>query len=424
METMVPYPVTPQTQLSHVRQAASSRTATNPAIAQQATRNMRAAEAASPPLSAPASQESIVSVQSMASSVAPRLQSSSSTLSQLTNYTEPTTPTLPDGPPRTKSHAGSTAPCDRTPEDRMNGDYTLVSPMSVTSPVSVNGAKRTASGHVKNAPSLPSAPSAATVAGRKSRTESISSTSSRAGELAATLKSRLGYAMAKVQHGWEHKTIAEVEQLAAHKATPSRHSMSHIEYGKRPSSAGLSSGAAHLSIHETLGSGTPVDGTTSPPSKRRSGNFSSCITSPQARSYAASFATPLQPAADIRPSTNTQHSYRPSTNSQHYYTAPSSQQSHYHNAMSPPRTPVNGHFRRPPTIRTDTQTAEAERDALQALQQLGSPHASQVSRQANASQASSSQASPLRTEWAAPRRVTFARSDSASSRESAGGNAS
>ncbi|KAK1090827.1 hypothetical protein LTR48_007533 [Friedmanniomyces endolithicus] len=46
--------------------------------------------------------------------------------------------------------------------------------------------------------------------------------------------------------------------------------------------------------------------------------------------------------------------------------------------MSPPRTPVNGHHSsrtRPPTIRTGTEQAEAERDALQALFQLGSPRA-------------------------------------------------
>jgi len=353
-------------------------------------------------------------MQSLGSSVAPRLQSSSSNLSQLTNYTDPTSPTLHDAPQHTRNHSGPAVPRDRTPEDRVNGGYTLASPMSVASPVSVNGAKRTASGHVKKAPSVSSAPPATTIVGRKSRTDSISSTSSRAGELAATLRSRLGYAMAKVQHGWEHKSIAEVEQLAADKATPNRHSMSHVEYGKRPPSAGLSNGAARLSMHETYSSSMPLDGTTSPPSKRRSGNFSSYMVSPQQQSYAKPSATPLQPAADIRPSAN----------SPNYYIAPSSQQSQYNNAMSPPRTPVNGHFRRPATIRTDTQTAEAERDALQALQQLGSPYASQISRQANASQASSSQASPLRTDWTVQRRVTFARGESESSRESAGGNSS
>ena len=89
-----------------------------------------------------------------------------------------------------------------------------------------------------------------------------------------------------------------------------------------------------------------------------------------------------------------------------------------------PHTPINGVSyadpRRPPTLRTELQTAEAERDALQALFQLGSPHTSQMNgfRQ-QSSQTSSSQASPLRNDFAGPmstpRRVTFARSESDSS---------
>ncbi|EME47195.1 hypothetical protein DOTSEDRAFT_69219 [Dothistroma septosporum NZE10] len=81
--------------------------------------------------------------------------------------------------------------------------------------------------------------------------------------------------------------------------------------------------------------------------------------------------------------------------------------------MSPPRTPTNtAATRRPPTIRTELQTAEAERDALQALFQLGSPHTSQMPRRATTA---SSQASPQRMNLDTPRRVTFARSESDSS---------
>lgn len=353
-----------------------------------------------------------MSVQSQGSSVAPQLQSSTSDLSQLTNYTDPTSPAL-IAPKRGLDAAYTSAPAEahrmKTPENEVqnahtNGEYALASPMSVTSPVSTNGAKRTASGHVKNAPSLPSTPVVTMSNGGRARAESTSSTGSRAGELAQTLKTRLGYAMAKVQNGWENKTIAEVEQLAAHKMSPNRHSMSHVDYSPRPISAGLSNGAARLSMYEMQSHGG-LDGTTSPPSKRRSGTYSSFMTSPR-QPLSGFGAANLQPPADIRPTT---------TSRQYYSAAPSSQTSNYSTAMSPPRTPINGHSRRPPTLRTDTQTAEAERDALQALFQLGSPHASQVSRQANASQASSTQASPLRTEYPTPRKVTFARSESGSS---------
>jgi hypothetical protein len=405
METISQYPATPSSysQTSHVR------TTQNPTIA----RNMHAPETSprqQQPLSAPASQESFVSLHSDGSSVRGQLQSSSSNLSQLTNYTDPASPVTSAPKQQFEKTARAAVQRQKTPENTIqnaqaNGEYAFASPMSVTSPAAVNGAKRTVSGHVK-APSLSGTPVAQHAAGRRSRAESISSTGSRAGELAATLKTRLGYAMAKVQHGWEHKNIAEVEQLAANKLmSPNRHSMSHVDYGKRPVSAGLSNGFSRVSMN-AYDAPPLMDGTTSPPSKRRSGTFGSFMTSPQQPGRTAYGVAPhLQPAADLRPGSSNRS----------YYSAPSSQQSAYSNVMSPPRTPLNGHPQRPTTIRTDTQTAEAEREALQALFQLGSPHASQVSRQgaaSQASQASSNQASPM---LSTPRRVTFARSESGGS---------
>lgn len=365
-------------------------------------------------ISAPASQESFISRQSNGSSIGPRLQTSSSNVSQLSDYTDLTS-SRSTGLERPYDTNYATSQPNiarvRTPEGsnqtgEQNGQYAITSPMSLASPMTTNGTKRTASGHVKNAPSLPNTPLTATFAGGRPRTDSISSTSSRAGELASTLKTRLGYAMAKVQQGWEHKNITEVEHLAAHKARPNRHSMSHLDYSRRPTSSGLSNGTAHLSMQDHYARGN-FDGTASPPSKRHSGTYASFMPSSQPTLRTG---PQLQPAADIRPALSQQR---------HHHTAPSSQSLHYSSAMSPPRTPVNGHHR-PPTIRTDTQTAEAEREALQALFQLGSPHASQVSRQNNASQASSSQASPLRAEFATPRKVTFARSESDSSAQLSG----
>ena len=396
------FPITPQTQTSHLR---SSQFA-DPASAQNTTRSMQQAELQQPPLSAPASQESFASIQSTGSSARPRLQNSSSNVSQLSSYTDLTSPTSSAPEQAYGQQYATSKPAVarmRTPDEtqyvQRHDSHAVASPMSVTSSVSTNGTKRTASGYVKNAPSLPDTPSTATFAGRSSRRESISSTGSKAGELAWSLKTRLGYAMAKVQHGWEHKNINEVEQLAAHKISPHRHSMSHLDYSRRPVSSGLSNGTARLSMYESYGHG-PSDGTAYPPSKRHSGNYASFMP-PSLPNLAT--APRLQPAADIRP-----------TSQRHDHIISSSQTSNQSNVMSPPRTPVNGYSRRPPTIRTDTQTAEAERDALQALFQLGSPHASQFSRHQH-SQQSSSQASPLRSEFATPRKVTFARSESDSS---------
>jgi hypothetical protein len=102
---------------------------------------------------------------------------------------------------------------------------------------------------------------------QRPRAESVSSSGSKAGEVslilfavqhirlmhfpqaAAQLKTRLAYAMVKVQHGWEHRNINEVEQLAAALHPPTAASP--------PASS------------------APID-TCSPPSKRRSasGNVS------------------------------------------------------------------------------------------------------------------------------------------------------
>lgn len=396
---MSPYPITPQT--SHIR--SSSQASTRPA--QEASLIMQQADV-------PASQDSITSAQSGASSNAPYLQHTSSNVSQFTNYSDLHSPIHNAHPESNDRHHAALRPDltrRRTPEGNLreiNGmaDFAAASPMSLASPASTNGAKRTASGYVKNAPSLPNTPLTATFAGHRSRADSISSTGSRAGELAANLKTRLGYAMHKVQNGWEHKDINEVEKLSAYKAHAKRHSMSHLDQNGQHGSTGLSNGTERLSVYEAYANRS-IDGTRSPPLKRHSGLYSAYATSSQPTMSAA---PRLQPAADIQPGSNRRG----------YHTAPSSQTNGYSNVMSPPRTPVNhshAHPRRPPTIRTDTQTAEAERDALQALFQLGSPHTSQASRQF-ASQASSSQASPLRSEFAAtPRRVTFARSESDSS---------
>ena len=336
----------------------------------------------------PAEQASQESLRSLGQSSSGRLQASSSNVSQLTAYTDLTSPGSLVPEPR---YERPDIERIRTPEDSRHDSYAFASPMSVTSPASTNGTKRTASGHVKNAPSLPSTPLTTTFAGKRSRADSLSSTGSRAGELAWTLKARLGYAMAKVQHGWEHKNIREVEALAAHSH---RHSMSQLDYSSRrplSSSGGLSNGAVRLSMYE-------------PASKRLSASID--------------LATPprLQPAPDIRPASQRQ-------------THPTAGQWNQPTAMSPPHTPLTTP-RRPPTLRTELQTAEAEREALQALFQLGSPHSSQVPVQMpwqqQGSQASSSQASPLRAEFGAVavgRKVTFARgeSESDSGVESGGG---
>ncbi|KXT05429.1 hypothetical protein AC578_11065 [Pseudocercospora eumusae] len=411
METMTAnYPGIPHTntsQPSHFPDPASSRM-TNPTS--KATRTVQSHHAApdnhystQQSLSAPASQESIVSVQSsLASSRPPDLHGSESNLSQLTSYTDLTSPTSDES--QINRHP--------TPEHGTRNmlDIALASPMSITSPPVTNGAKRTASGHVKNAASLSNTPYTAMIQGRDSRRESVSSTSSRAGEMAANLKARLGYAMAKVQHGWEHKSLQEVELLAAEKARMNRYSMPLLDQ-PRPSTSGLSNGTASLSMYDNNYSRGTLD-MEQPPSKRHSGNYSHLLPLSQTSIQTSLGPTPrLQPAPDIRPTSSSGAIYHAGLNKAlpHSYRA---------SGMSPPHTPISVvQPRRPATIRTETQTAEAEREALQSLLQLGSPHTSQIPRSQTATSSSQGQASPMKTDLT-PRRVTFARSESASSTSS------
>lgn len=435
METMAASPPS-HADISHLR---SSQFA-NPAHTPQATRQAQAADVQQPAQhSQPdqASQGSIASYQSTVGGVStPRLETSSSNVSQLTSYSDLTPPGVPaasevvfEQQPRQYVPQHARLMRTQTPDGReVNGpprleDSVITSPTNIISPVSTNGTKRTASGHVKNAPSLPNTPLESAFSVGRPRGDSTSSTSSRAGELAMNLKARLGYAMAKVQNGWEHRNIHEVEVLAAKQAHahPHRHSMSHVDSTRRTVGANMSNGHARASMYGNI-NGVPYAYTnghgavdnTSYPSKRHSGAFASS-------SQPVLGTTPrLQPAADIRPTSNHAPTHYPSNN----HISLSQPIPYTSSAMSPPRTPVNGingsthaYPRRPAPLLTDSQTAEAEREALQALFQLGSPHTSQADRwYQHSSQASSSQASPLRSDFGiTPRRVTFARSESSSS---------
>ena len=306
--------------------------------------------------------------------ISPISSTSTSQLSQITT----------DEPATKSTHISR----HRTPDN-------LVQPSQAPTPATTTPApsnKRTANGHIK-APSLTSLPLTYIPNPARSRSHSSSTTSTttttttttRAGELAQQLKQRLGYAMQKVQYGLADKSLAEVEALR-----------------QRPMSSGLSSPAARLSMHDPYAASNHGSYSEQQARKRRSGNWSQTTTTPR-----------LQPAAELRP-----RSYHAGT----YYSS-SQRSSNGNSAMSPPRTPI---YDRPTTIRTTVQTAEAEREALQALFELGSPQLSQNGQggwegSPVVSQRSAWETSPpSRVAEFTPRRVAFARGESVGGEGGAG----
>ncbi|GAB7337199.1 hypothetical protein MBLNU457_g2579t1 [Dothideomycetes sp. NU457] len=260
----------------------------------------------------------------------------------------------------------------RTPEERTDAslrENSPTSPMSVTTPV--NGVKRTANGIVKNnTSSVVNSPANATPTERR-RAESVSSSSSKAGEAAANLKTRLAYAMAKVQHGWEHKNMSEVEQLAA-SMSPGMNFSSPREarapltsprqtvFTDRPT-ARLP--MAKIPLYDPYASSK---GPMSPPAKRRSSVLDSAIPNyrpafpPQHDDRAG-----LAPAVELAPRTHDRRvSFNKATSSRTNGVPPSP-------TKYMPTTPKSS--RKPAAIRTSTQTARDEQDAMAALLLMGSP---------------------------------------------------
>jgi hypothetical protein len=235
----------------------------------------------------------------------------SSTSSIPDEQSRPTLPVVPQE--QDHSDASQSSSQVRTPEDASQSQ-----PDSISSPTRH---KRTASGLLK---------AVDTPNDQRPRAESVSSAGSKAGEVssrrvsgvastdstfqvAAQLKTRLAYAMVKVQHGWEHRNINEVEQLAA---------------ALRPRVA------ASPPV-----SSAPID-IISPPSKRRSG--------------AGMVSWSLPDSSPV---------VKSSSQNSHIFRRPS--------ASSPPAQVPSTPKSRPPPVRTTMPTQQAEQDAMDALMLMG-----------------------------------------------------
>ncbi|KAL6160690.1 hypothetical protein ACJQWK_11898 [Exserohilum turcicum] len=174
-----------------------------------------------------ASQESVQSPVSSTFS-APALAESSSTLSTCTTITTTTdTDSKPADPPMLGPPLQS-CPGDAPAAPRLDtaaakappASDTAVSPKHQESSAT-HGSKRSADGSLKSAGAPLPTPSTYRPMAAHKRNKSMDTHSvTRIGELSAQLKTRLSYAMVKVQNGWEKQSLDELEEGHSQRGSP------------------------------------------------------------------------------------------------------------------------------------------------------------------------------------------------------------
>lgn len=284
------------------------------------------------------------------------------------------------------------------------------------------GQKRTADGEVKSASSIsPERPQARGHSRNTSAISNASSATSRIGELSSELRTRLSYAMVKVNNGWQSHSIDEVESLASQAGSPT--SSTSTLHGRRnpitsPRAAMLANIQGHSSNISSVTQTPPGDfdlyGRHDQPSRTYESFWRDHSTSsyPTHRhhSYQAANSPPiskgLAPPADIRPTPSSRRS------DAQKFSKPPRLPSHGSNSPhNGPRTPHRAEFRDPPAIQTSAQKTLQEQDAIETLLFMSSPgnsgnmaHAFPPPR----TQASPQQ-SPLRAEFNVQAKVAHAR---------------
>ncbi|KAB5540231.1 hypothetical protein GE09DRAFT_1061994 [Coniochaeta sp. 2T2.1] len=168
--------------------------------------------------------------------------------------------------------------------------------------------KRMADGMVKSASE--GATASPVLKGGHSRNTSTvsvaSSAGSRLGELSAELKTRLSYAMIKVNNGWQSHTIDQVETLASHAASPTS-SNSTIHFRQRASASPQISTPSYRGSNNA----TPVTALHQQFAPRLSDIRSPAPTNPSSSSTAMKQKQPtLAPPISIEPSQHVSHPRR------------------------------------------------------------------------------------------------------------------
>ena len=336
-----------------------------------------------------------------------------SQLSQLSQLAAAQEPLGQTSSTRPNLSVASTAGYKRTADGQ-------VKPLSATSPESPHFG-----GHSRNSSSVSNVSSATSSRIGGVRPPS-SSRSSRADnhQLSSELKTRLTYAMVKVNNGWQSNTIEEIESLASQAGSPT--SSTSTLQGRRNLLTSPRTAIANIQSHNSVTynqrPAADFDLYSREQPSRTYESFwrdHSTTTYPTHRHVQAPATSPplskaLAPPADIHPTPSSRRSSTPK------FTKPPTIPTHGSNSPyqnSAPRTPHRTDFRENIVIQTPTQKTIQEQDAIETLLFMSSPgnsgnmgHAFPPPRTQG-----SPQQSPLRTEFnvlpkgAQGRRVEFER---------------
>ncbi|KAF3065904.1 hypothetical protein GL218_09255 [Daldinia childiae] len=211
---------------------------------------------------------------------------------------------------------------------------------------------------------------------RNTSTVSIASTSSRIGELSAELRTKLSYAMVKVNNGWQGHSIDEVESLASQVASPtSSTSTLHGRYGASASPRVAVAPTRHRASSMVTSPTTqhPFQGRPYEPLWREGNMKSSASTSPNTQVSALAPPAPIQPRQpnQTHPRRSSNARFAPAYLSHPHHVSP-----HTPAQPSPLQaTPGHGNIRTPnvdPILFSPHQNVR-EQEALETLMFMSSP---------------------------------------------------
>ncbi|KAK7539335.1 uncharacterized protein J3D65DRAFT_276081 [Phyllosticta citribraziliensis] len=371
-----------------------------------------------------ASQESQLSASST-TSAAPRLLSSQSNVSTdsipETESTSPATSNVStqiDPSKPVVATLGASAPVQRpgaldtciTPRKQTTLQHdssprsAAGSPMAIDTPPTSRGAKRTASGLIKPPTSAYGGTETGASSAAHSRNTSTESGLSRIGKLSAELKTRLSYAMIKVQNGWEQKSFDELETVASQRNSPAVQTPTFARTIASPRGADSRRQSAHSAPEAyaaSPGHGSPLNNI----SRSYSASFPNSAsrndkTRPTTSSSNDSSTPSLAPSVDISPKRHRRSTsnrpppklgtsqQRPQPHPAAYPTTPTGkfqgpsrahQRNHSHSPYPQPNqthtpTPRQGQLQPRPAGILRMPSQQAEMDAVDSLLFMSSPN--------------------------------------------------